>query len=109
MGKNTPNAQSETHAAHSTQMQGLKLISQLGLLVKYGDIPPSCVVNMDQTGMRLVPTGKHTRAPKGSKEVPLVGQDDKRMITVVLAISAAGVLLPLQVIFSGVQSAASRR
>ena len=34
-------------------------------------------------------------------QVPVIGKDDKREITVLLAISAAGVLLPPQVIYPG--------
>ena len=39
------------------------------------------VVNFDQTGLHIVPTGgTRTYAVKGSKEVRLIGQDDKRQI-----------------------------
>lgn len=40
-------------------------------------------------------------AVKGSKQVPLVGIDDKREITALLAINMAGHMLPPQIIYSG--------
>ena len=40
-------------------------------------------------------------AGEGSKQVPVVGKEDKREITVLLTISAAGTLLPPQVIYQG--------
>jgi hypothetical protein len=40
-------------------------------------------------------------AGEGSKQVPVVGKEDKREITVLLTISASGVLLPPQVIYQG--------
>lgn len=72
--------------------QGFKLLHQLALLVKVGEIPRECVVNMDQTGMRLVPIGNRTRVSRGARDVPMLGQDDKRMITIVPAITVAGAL-----------------
>lgn len=46
------------------------------------NIPMELVVNFDQTGLHIVPTGgTRTFAVKGSKEVRLIGQDDKRQIT----------------------------
>ena len=60
-------------------------------------IPAELVINMDQTGMNLVPVGKFTYAKKGQKHVQLLGLDDKRQLTLVPAITAAGAPLPLQV------------
>lgn len=40
--------------------------------------------------MRLWPTSKTTYAKVGANEVPLLGVDDKRMITVVPSLSANG-------------------
>ena len=64
-------------------------------------IPPKFVVNGDQTGSKLVTISQWTLAEQGCVQVPVIGKDDKREITVLLAISAAGVLLPPQVIYPG--------
>ena len=40
-------------------------------------------------------------AESGSKQIPVVGMEDKREITVLLAATAAGFLLPPQVIYQG--------
>jgi hypothetical protein len=71
-------------------------------LVKAHSIPPELMVNSDQTGIHLIPTGgARTWAEKGSKHVLVHGQDDKRQITVSVSSSAAGDLLPFQAIFTG--------
>ena len=57
--------------------------------------------NWDQTGVKLVPVSSWTMAQGGSKQVPVVGVEDKREITLVLAITASGTLLPPQMIYQG--------
>ena len=64
-------------------------------------IPPKLVVNWDQAGSKLVPVSQWTLAEQGCAQVPVIGKGDKREITVLLTISAAGVLLPPQVIYPG--------
>lgn len=59
------------------------------------------VVNLDQTGIHFIPTCGCGRAQKGAKEVAMIGGEDKRQITGVLAVSASGDLLPPQLIFQG--------
>lgn len=84
------------------EAQGEKMLHQLAYLVKMHDLEPEDVFNFDQTACQLNPhAGGRTRAVKGSKDVPRQGADDKRQITVVPVISAAGEKLPLQMIFKG--------
>ncbi len=64
-------------------------------------VPPALVINFDQTGLRLLPTAKVSRAPVGAKEVALVGASDMRQITGVLGASLDGKILPPQLIFQG--------
>lgn len=59
------------------------------------------LVNMDQTGVHLVPTSNWTYQARGSKSVAVVGAEDKRQITACIASSLEGDLLPLQLIFQG--------
>jgi len=64
-------------------------------------VHPSLVINMDQTGVHLVPSSGWTYEKVNSSSVAVVGADDKRQITVCLASSLHGDLLPLQLIFQG--------
>ena len=61
----------------------------------------SLVINMDQTGVHLVSSSSWTYEMQGSSNIPVVGADDKRQITVCVAASLRGDLLPIQCIFQG--------
>jgi hypothetical protein len=56
---------------------------------------------MDQTGVHLVSASSWTYEMVGSSDVAIVGAEDKRQITVCVAASLRGELLPLQLIFQG--------
>ena len=56
---------------------------------------------MDQTGVHLVPSARWTYEKVNSDSVAVIGAEDKRQITVCLASSLDGELLPLQLIFQG--------
>ena len=64
-------------------------------------IPKELCVNMDETGAKYIPVSDWTMEEEGAAQVPLPGLDDKREMTVVLSISAAGKLLPPQLIYQG--------
>lgn len=64
-------------------------------------IPPALIINWDQTGVRLVPSSEWTMAEVGSKQVEVHGLGDKREITVLLAITLSGALLPPQLLYAG--------
>ena len=64
-------------------------------------IPSELLINWDQTGSKLVPVSCWTMAEQGCTQVPVVGKEDKREITVVLAVTASGTLLPPQLIYQG--------
>lgn len=64
-------------------------------------IPSALVVNWDQTGLNMVPVSQWTLEKEGEKQVPIYGLDDKRQITALLAISAAGDCLPPQLLYKG--------
>ena len=65
------------------------------------DIPGCLVVNIDQTPLCYVNTGKYTFSFKGSKNVPIKGVDDKRQITATFGVSSTGEFLPIQLIYTG--------
>jgi hypothetical protein len=64
-------------------------------------VHPSLVINMDQTGVHLVPVDTRTFEATGSKDVKVIGGEDKRQITAYVGSSLNGDLLPLQLIFTG--------
>ena len=65
------------------------------------DIPPDLIINWDQTRLKIVPKGEWTMNLVGEKVVPIVGSDDKREITAVLAATSSGKHLPPQLLYKG--------
>ena len=65
------------------------------------DIPESLIINWDQTGLSIVPSGDWTMEKEGTNIVPIAHSDDKRQLTAVLAITAAGDYLPPQLLYQG--------
>ena len=59
------------------------------------------VINWDQTVVVLMQASEYSYAPIKDRQVPIVGQDEKRQITAVVASTLGGDLLPLQLIFKG--------
>ena len=84
------------------EQQGLRMTQRIAYLVKCYNVPCELVVNTDQTGIHLVPTGgTKTWEEKGSKHVAVIGIEDKRQVTVAVSSSLSGNILPFQVIFTG--------
>ena len=74
-------------------------LSDIRAEVIMNDIPAS---HWDQTAIHLVPVSGWTMNRQGEKSIPISGLDDKREITVVLAVTLAGEYLPPQLLyFSG--------
>ncbi|KAH7902964.1 hypothetical protein BJ138DRAFT_974566, partial [Hygrophoropsis aurantiaca] len=55
----------------------------------------------DQTNIVYVQGSQVTWAKTGSKQVSVVGEDEKRAFTVMVSVSNSGTLLPFQTIFQG--------
>ena len=57
---------------------GLQMAQRVAYLIKAHYFPPQLVVNIDPTGIHLIPTGgTYTWAQKRSKHVLLYGYEDK--------------------------------
>ena len=54
-------------------------------IVKIHNIPPELIINLDETGLQLVPVGDWTMTPEGSETVEIAGLGDKRQITATFA------------------------
>ena len=85
------------------EAQGKLFMLKLAYLVKTHRLKPDDVYNFDQTAIQFNPqaNGGKTRALKGSTDVTVVNHDDKRQITLVPTVNAAGEKLPLQYIVKG--------
>lgn len=76
-------------------------LDQIVSVVAMAEIPHNLIINLDQTGMKLVPAGDWTMAPLVSKRVEIAGLGDKRQITATFAGSLDGNFLPMQVLYQG--------
>lgn len=63
--------------------------------MKNDNIPDELILNWEQTDVNLVPVSNWTMEESGSKQVKVLGSDDKRQITL------SGKLLPLELIYQG--------
>jgi DDE superfamily endonuclease len=81
--------------------QGVQMAKRIAFFMQTYKVHPSLVINMDQTGVHLAPVDNRTYDSRGTKDVRLIGVDDKRQITVCIASSLDGDLLPPQLIFQG--------
>ena len=78
-----------------------RYLRQIKTVVKDGKIPPELVINWDQTGINVVPSSNWTQAEKGSSRVEIAGAGDKRQITVTVAGTLSGKILPFQILYEG--------
>jgi hypothetical protein len=64
-------------------------------------VPLCLILNLDETGIQIIPKHSRTLAPEGSKQVPGSAKKAVAQITKVTVIAANGTLLPHQLIFAG--------
>ena len=76
-------------------------LTQISGMVKVHNIPAELVINWDQVGVNLVPSQSWTMEGQGSSRVEIAGSKDKCQITLTLAGSMTGELLPLQLLYQG--------
>jgi hypothetical protein len=83
------------------EYQGFLLSLRICSSISTYDTPPELVINADQTGVHLLMLGGMTWHPRGETQVPAIGIDEKRQVTLMLSFSAAGNMLPFQIISGG--------
>ena len=76
-------------------------LNQIARMVKLKEMPDSLIINLNQTGIKLVPTGDWTMAAQGSRRIEVAGLDDKCQITATFAASLDGTFLPMQLLYQG--------
>ncbi|KAL0058651.1 hypothetical protein AAF712_014664 [Marasmius tenuissimus] len=70
-------------------------------IIKDKDISAALVINSDQTQFLYAPGGSMTYMLTGSKQVEVIGMEDKRAITVVVSVASDRTVLPWQAIYAG--------
>jgi hypothetical protein len=70
-------------------------------VIKDEDIPAELLVNSDQTQVVFAPGDKMSWAETGSKQVAVLGIEEKRAFTVLISVASDGTVLPMQVIYTG--------
>ena len=79
----------------------LAFLKRIPDFVQEHKIPPDLIINWDQTGAKYVPTSEWTLAEEGSRQVDVIGKEDKREMTVLLSCTMSGVILPPHLIYCG--------
>ena len=89
------------HGISEEDFKNLKAnyLHQIMQMVKLYNIPDSLITNLDETGIKLVPTGDWTMAAEGSRKVEMAGLCDKRQITATFMASLDGTFLRMQLLY----------
>ncbi len=69
--------------------------------IKEKDIHPKLYANSDQTQMLYAPGNWMTYTQTGSKQVAVIGMDEKRAFTLLVSVAADGTILPFQAVYQG--------
>ena len=78
-----------------------RFLNEVAEAVSTNSIPDRLTINVDQTPSKFVPTENVTMAETNSKHVAKKGGSDKRGMTLTLAETLDGSVLPLQLIYQG--------
>jgi len=72
--------------------------------IREWDIPIELYVNSDQTQIVYAPGNRLTWTQTGSKQVAIVGMDEKQAFTLLVSVATDGTILPFQAIYFGKMS-----
>ena len=78
---------------------------RIAWIIKEEDIPAALFINSDQTGVVYAQGSNITWAQTNSKQVSVVGGEEKRAFTLVTSVCANGELLPFQAVYKGKSTA----
>lgn len=78
-----------------------RALFRIAYSIKEEEIPPELFVNSDQTQMVYAPGSSVTWTKSGTKQVDVVGDDEKRAVTIAVSLACCGKLLLFQVIYKG--------
>ena len=68
---------------------------------KKHEVADEDIINVDETGINVIPSSKYTPAKKGRKQVPGTAKKSRGQITKITGIAKSGELLPYMLIFEG--------
>ncbi|RPA71453.1 hypothetical protein BJ508DRAFT_198713, partial [Ascobolus immersus RN42] len=96
----------ETQAGHKLPLnwedQCERAFFRIVYTVAHEKIHPSLLINLDQTGMNVIPGGGlRTYDQLGARQVSLLGKEEKRGFTATLGVTADGQLLGAQSTWKG--------
>lgn len=91
----------QTQPSDFEEIKSLKFIEKVRNIANLHNIPDSLIIYWDQTGCQLIPGGHWTMEKNGSYQVTIAELDNKCQITLLLAITKSGALLPPQLIYAG--------
>ena len=74
---------------------------QIVSYVEEYSIPPSLILNFDQTPLKFAPVTNRTLSAKGSKHAAVTGSSFKQAITATFGITCENKFLPMQLIYGG--------
>jgi hypothetical protein len=73
----------------------------MACLVRDEDIPPSCIINADQTQVVYATAAGSSWTETGQHQVSILGAEEKRAFTLLVGVSLSGDVLPPQAIYAG--------
>ena len=73
----------------------LKFLHQIVNQVEKYQIPPSLIINFDQTSSKYVQVSSMNMVKRGETNIPIVGANDKRSITATFSITFDNTFLPM--------------
>jgi len=77
----------------------VQFLIDIKAVVTMEDIPEDMIVNWDQTAIKYIPLSNWTMAQEGSKQVEVIGIDNKHQITATFAASLFSNFLPVQMVY----------
>lgn len=81
LGKTQGNYLKKVLRVDNLDSEKSKLLTKIQTRVTEYGIPPSLIINWDQTGLHVVLVSQWTVAEEGSKRVEIAGSEDERQIT----------------------------
>ena len=96
-------AKSKHNVSDFAEIKGSFLTSLVETVVME-EIPGELILNLDQTGIMIVPSNSWTMEKMGANGVEIAGLKDKRQITAAFCGTILGDFLPVQLIYKGTTS-----
>lgn len=93
--------QAAQHLPNNWEKSCTDMAKRLAWLIEHHQVPESLVMNADQTGIVYINTGSKTWVETGTKQIQVIGKEEKQQFTIMPTITALGKVLPLQAIFAG--------